>query len=62
MYKDKDLKVKPSVGNLNLDNDDSKSITLIVDASGLTMTKKGDYIKQKQKEKRVYQATYCSRC
>jgi hypothetical protein len=40
------LKVKPSVGNLNLDNDDNKPITLIVDASGL-ITKKGDYIEQK---------------
>jgi hypothetical protein len=36
------------VGNLNPDNDDdSKPITLIVDASGLTITKKGDYIEQK---------------
>ena len=43
------LKVKPSVGNLNLhnDDDDDKPITLIVDASGLTITKKGDYIEQK---------------
>src|SRR6476661_6127849 len=46
------LKVKPSVGNLNLDNDDdddNKPITLIVDdASGtITITKKGDYIEQK---------------
>ena len=43
------LKVKPSVGNLNLDNDndDNRPITLIVDASGLTITKKGDYIEQK---------------
>lgn len=46
------LKVKPSVENLNLDNDnddddDNKPITLIVDASGLTITKKGDYIEQK---------------
>jgi hypothetical protein len=44
------LKVKPSVGNLNLDldDDDNKPITLIVDdASGLTITKKGDYIEQK---------------
>jgi Transposase DDE domain len=45
------LKVKPSVGNLNLDNDNdddnNKPITLIVDASGLTITKKGDYIEQK---------------
>jgi hypothetical protein len=44
------LKVKPTVGNLNQDNDngdDNKPLTLIVDASGLTMTKKGDYIEQK---------------
>jgi Transposase DDE domain len=46
------LKVKPSVGDLNLDNDDDdgedkRPITLIVDASGLTITKKGDYIEQK---------------
>src|SRR5690349_19954083 len=48
------LKVKPSVGNLNPDNDDNddddenKPITLIADdASGLTITKKGDYIEQK---------------
>jgi hypothetical protein len=31
------LKVKPSIGNLNLDNNDDKPITVIVDASGLTM-------------------------
>lgn len=45
------LKVKPSVGNINQGNDDNdddkKPITLIVDASGLTITKKGDYIEQK---------------
>ena len=42
------LKLKPSIGNLNLDNnDDNKPVTLIVDASGLTITKKGDYIEQK---------------
>ena len=50
------LKVKPSIGDLNLDNNndddndddkDKKPITLIVDASGLTITKKGDYIEQK---------------
>jgi hypothetical protein len=42
------LKIKPSVGNLNLDNDDGNNpITVIVDASGLTITKKGDYIEQK---------------
>src|SRR6478609_2892612 len=45
------LKAKPSIGDLNLDNDDDnkdkKPLTLIVDASGLTITKKGDYIEQK---------------
>jgi len=36
------LKVKPSIGNLNLDrkDDDNRPITVIVDASGLTITKK----------------------
>lgn len=38
-------KIKSSVDNLNLDDD--KHITLIVDASGLTITKKGDYTEQK---------------
>jgi hypothetical protein len=46
------LKVKPAIGNLNLDDDDNKPITLIVDASGLTITKKGDYIEQKWIRKR----------
>jgi hypothetical protein len=32
------LKVKPSIGNLNLDN---KPVTLIIGASGLTITKNG---------------------
>ena len=43
------LKAKPSIGDLNLDDDgeDKRPITLIVDASGLTITKKGDYIEQK---------------
>jgi hypothetical protein len=45
------LKVKPAIGNLNLD-DDNEPITLIVDASGLTITKKGDYIEQKWIRKR----------
>lgn len=40
--------IKPSVRNLDLDGDyDGKPITLIIDASGLTITKKGDYIEQK---------------
>jgi hypothetical protein len=46
------LKVKPAIGNLNLDDDDNKPVTLIVDASGLTITKKGDYIEQKWIRKR----------
>src|SRR5262244_66415 len=42
------LKIEPSVGNLSLDNNDGNNpITVIVDASGLTITKKGDYIEQK---------------
>jgi len=48
------LKIKPSVGNANLDNNDGKPITLIVDASGLTITKKGDYLEHKWiRKKRV---------
>jgi hypothetical protein len=39
------LKIKSCVGNLDLDDD--KPITLVVDASGLTITKKGDYTEQK---------------
>lgn len=48
------LKIKPSVKNLNLDDDDDDDtpITLIVNASGLTLTKKGDYIEQKWIRKR----------
>ncbi len=42
------LKIKPSVGNLDFDDvDDDKPMTLIVDASGLTISKKGDYIEEK---------------
>ena len=37
------IKIKPSVGG-NLDFQDDDPITLIVDASGLTISKKGDYI------------------
>ena len=49
------LKVKPSVGNLNLDNDDNdddNKLLALVDASGLTITKKGDYIEQKRIRKK----------
>ncbi|MGH9976819.1 MAG: IS5 family transposase [Nitrososphaeraceae archaeon] len=38
------LKINPYAGNLNLSD---KPVTLIVDASGLTVTKKDDYIEQK---------------
>jgi DDE family transposase len=42
------LKLKPSVRNLGFEGQgDDKPITLIVDASGLTISKKGDYIEQK---------------
>ena len=41
------LKIKTSVGNLDFEDDDP--ITLIVDVSGLTISKKGDYIEYKWK-------------
>jgi hypothetical protein len=46
------LKVNPSIRNLGSEeegdeDDDNKPITLIVDASGLTVSKKGDYIEEK---------------
>jgi hypothetical protein len=42
------LKIRPSVACVNIDDyDNDKPITLAVDASGLTLTKKGDYIEQK---------------
>lgn len=41
------LKIKPSVRNLGFEGEeDDKPITLIVDASGLTISKKGDYIEE----------------
>jgi predicted restriction endonuclease len=40
------LKIKPSISN-NLDFTDEEPITLIVDASGLTISKKCDYIEEK---------------
>lgn len=57
------LKIKPSVASVNIDDDDNP-ITLIVDASGLTIAKKGDYIRTKmdKEEKRICQAAYCSGC
>ena len=44
------LKIKPSVGNLDFQEEDP--ITLIVDASGLTISKKGDYIEDKWKREK----------
>ena len=38
------IKIKPSIGN---DSDTKEPITLVVDASGLTVSKKGDYIEEK---------------
>ena len=51
------IRIKPSIGN---DNDSTEEpITLVVDASGLTVSKKGDYIeKMETEEKGVYQITY----
>jgi Transposase DDE domain len=47
------LKIRPSVASVNIDDDDNdKPITLVVDASGLTLTKKGDYIEQRWIRKR----------
>lgn len=41
------LKVKPSIEKMSFENDDYKPITLIVDALGLTISKKGNYIEEK---------------
>src|SRR5712691_7854356 len=38
------IRIKPSIGNVN---DNEEPITLVVDASGLTVSKKGDYIEEK---------------
>ncbi|MGC1134573.1 MAG: transposase, partial [Nitrososphaeraceae archaeon] len=47
------LKIKRSVKNLDLyDDDGERPVTLIVDASGLTTTKNGQYIEQKWIRKR----------
>jgi hypothetical protein len=40
------LKIKPQL-NLGSVDDDNKPVTLIVDASGLTVSNKGDYIEEK---------------
>jgi hypothetical protein len=47
------LKIETSVGNLDIEDDDP--ITLIVDVSGLTISKKGDYIEyQWKREKKEF--------
>jgi hypothetical protein len=48
------LKIRPSVTCVSIDddNDNDKPVTLVVDASGFTITKKGDYIEQKWIRKR----------
>ena len=38
------IKIKPSIGN---DSDTKEPITLVVDASGLTVSKKGDFIEER---------------
>jgi hypothetical protein len=52
------LKINPSVRNLGFEEgqgDDDRPITLIVDASGLTISKKGDYIEEKwMREKKEF--------
>ena len=54
------LKIKPSVRNLGFEGEeDDKPITLIVDASGLTISKKGDYIEEKWiREKKEFVKLY----
>jgi hypothetical protein len=47
------IKIKPSIGNDN-DNDNEEPITLVVDASGLTVSKKGDYIEEKWIRKKEF--------
>jgi hypothetical protein len=42
-------RIKRSIGN---DNDNEEPITLVVDASGLTVSKKGDYIEEKWTRKK----------
>ena len=57
------LKIKrPSVENLGCEEEYNKPITLIVDASGLTITKKGDYIEDRwiRKKKEFIKLPYCS--
>jgi hypothetical protein len=57
------LKIKrPSVENLGCEEEYNMPITLIVDASGLTITKKGDYIEDRwirKKKEFIKQAAYC---
>ena len=43
------LKLKPPIGNIDFDDD---PITFIIDASGLTVSKKDDYIEDKWKREK----------
>jgi hypothetical protein len=54
------LKIKPFIEETGFEKDDDcEPITMIVDASGLTVSKKGDYIEEKWiRKKRVCQITY----
>jgi hypothetical protein len=47
------LKIKPQL-NLGSVDDDNKPVTLIVDASGLTVSNKGDYTEEKWKKKEFF--------
>jgi hypothetical protein len=53
--------MKSSVGNLNLDV--NKPVTLMVYTSGLTISKKGNYVEEKWllERKRAHQAPYYCR-
>ena len=52
------IRIKPSIAN---DNDNDEPITVVVDATGLTVSKKGDYIEEKWiwKKKGIYQIPRC---
>jgi hypothetical protein len=53
------IRIKPSIENDN-DNDNEEPITLVVDASGLTVSKKGDYIEEKWIRKKRSLSNYIS--
>ena len=53
------IRIKPSIGNDN-DDDNEEPITLVVDASGLTVSKKGDYIEEKWIRKKRSLSNYIS--